>query len=152
MKKIFLMMTVTLTLSLVSCNGNKDYKAEGKVLSEKLDAVTQSNDTTAALQTDAEIRNVEDRLIASGDTASLSAFREAMKDARIRNATFVTMSKINNGMDKQKALEELTQDALKGDINIHAVTAAISAILKVDEQQRAEAKAEKNEENPSRRY
>ena len=48
MKKFFLMMTATLALSLVSCNGNKDYKAEGEQLSKQLDEVVEKNDTTAA--------------------------------------------------------------------------------------------------------
>ena len=101
MKKFFLMMTAALALSLVSCNGNKDYKAEGQELSKQLDEVVERNDTAAALSTDESIREMEQEIIALGDSAALANFRAVMKDSRIRNATFVTVSKIRNGMDKK---------------------------------------------------
>lgn len=143
MKKIFLMMAVVLSLSMVSCNGNKDYKAEGKELSKQLNEVVEQNDTAAALQTDEEIRKMEEEVIAMGDSAALADFREAMKDARVRNAAFVTISKIRNGMNKDEAMQELIQDALKGDVNIHAVTAAITAVLAAEDKQREKEEAQK---------
>lgn len=139
MKKIFLMMAVVLSLSMVSCNGNKDYKTEGQELSKQLDEVVEQNDTTAALQLDEEIRKMEEEVIAMGDSAALADFRKAMKDARVRNAAFVTISKIRNGMSKDEAMQELVQDALNGDVNIHAITAAITAVLAAEEKQKAAA-------------
>ncbi len=144
MKKIFLMMTAALALSLVSCNGNKDYKSEGQELSKQLDEVVEKNDTTAALQTDEQIRKMEQNIIASGDTAALKDFREAMKDARVRNAAFVVLSKVRNGMDREEAMKELIQDALDGDVNIHAVTSAVDALLKADQATKGKKKAEKS--------
>lgn len=142
MKKFFLMMTVALSLSLVSCNGGKNYKAEGEDLSKQLDQVVEQQDTTAALSTDEEIRKMEEEIIASGDSVALADFRAAMKNARIRNAAFVTLSKIRNGMSKEEAMKELVQDALNGDVNIHAVTAAINALLTVEEKNNKTASAE----------
>lgn len=136
MKKFILMMTVALALSLVGCNGSKDYKAEGEELSKQLDEVVEQNDTAAALDADENIRQMEEEIIASGDSAALADFRAAMKDARVRNAAFVTLSKIHNGMDKEEALKELLQDALKDDVNIQAVTSAINAVLATEQPQK----------------
>ena len=143
MKKLFLMMTATLALSLVSCNGNKDYKAEGEQLSKQLDEVVEKNDTTAALSVDDEIRELEQEIIASGDSAALADFREAMKDARVRNATFVTLSKIHNGMEREEAMKELVQDALNGDVNIQAVNTAINTLLKIEDKQKGKKEEKK---------
>ena len=78
MKKFFLMMTAALALSLVSCNGNKDYKAEGQELSKQLDEVVEKNDTAAALTTDESIREMEQEIVALGDSAALADFRAAI--------------------------------------------------------------------------
>ncbi len=142
MKKFFLMMTVALALSLVSCNGNKDYKAEGQELSKQLDEVVEKNDTAAALTTDESIREMEQEIVALGDSAALADFRAAMKDSRIRNAAFVTVGKIRNGMDKNEALNELVQDALDEEIDVNAITAAVNAILAAEMKQNTK-KAEK---------
>ena len=142
MKKVFLMMTAALARSLVSCNGNKDYKAEGQELSKQLDEVVEKNDTAAALTTDESIREMEQEIVALGDSAALADFRAAMKDSRIRNAAFVTVGKIRNGMDKNEALNELVQDALDEDIDVNAITAAVNAILAAEMKQNTK-KAEK---------
>ena len=142
MKKFFLMMTAALALSLVSCNGNKDYKAEGQELSKQLDEVVEKNDTAAALTTDESIREMEQEIVALGDSAALADFRAVMKDSRIRNAAFVTVGKIRNGMDKNEALNELVQDALDEDIDVNAITAAVNAILAAEMKQNTK-KAEK---------
>ena len=142
MKKFFLMMTAALALSLVSCNGNKDYKAEGQELSKQLDEVVEKNDTAAALTTDESIREMEQEIVALGDSAALADFRAAMKDSRIGNAAFVTVGKIRNGMDKNEALNELVQDALDEDIDVNAITAAVNAILAAEMKQNTK-KAEK---------
>ena len=142
MKKFFLMMTAALALSLVSCNGNKDYKAEGQELSKQLDEVVEKNDTAAALTTDESIREMEQEIVALGDSAALADFRAAMKDSRIRNAAFVTVGKIRNGMDKNEALNELVQDALDEDIDVNAITAAVNAFLAAEMKQNTK-KAEK---------
>lgn len=134
MKKILLMMAVAVALSLVSCEGKKDYKAQGEELSKQLDEQVEKQDTAAVLASDDFIRQLEAEIVASGDTAAIAEFRAAMKDARVRNATFITMSKIRNGMTKKEALEQLMEDALKDNVNISAVTSSVNAILKAESQ------------------
>lgn len=143
MKKVLLMMAVAVALSLTSCDSGKDYKAKGEELSKQLDEQVEKQDTAAVLAADEQIRQLEEELIASGDSAALADFRAAMKDSRVRNAAFVTLSKIHNGMDKEEAMKELMQDALKRDVNIGAVTSAINAILKVEAQSKKVEKKEK---------
>ena len=130
MKKFLLLAAVAVALSLTSCEGNKDYKAKGEEMAKQLDEQVAKQDTTSVLASDDEIRKIEEDIIASGDSLALAQFREAMKDSRVRNATFITLSKMNNGMSKDDALKELANDALKGDVNIKAVTAVIDAINK----------------------
>ena len=135
MKKFFLMMTAALALSLVSCNGNKDYKTRGEELSKQLDEQVEKKDTTGVLSSDEMIRKLEAEIEATGDSASLAAFRESMKDSRIRNATFVTISKMHNGMPKEQAFEELAKDALKKDVDLNTLTTVINAVLKAEGQE-----------------
>jgi len=140
MKKVLLIMAAALALSLTGCNSNsnKDPKTQGEELSQQLNEQVEKQDTAAVLESDQQIRQIEETLIAAGDTAALASFREAMKDSRVRNAAFVTLAKIHNGMSKKEALEQLMQDALKQNVNISAVTSSINAVLA------AEAKADKS--------
>ncbi len=132
MKKFLLFTAVVLALSVASCNNSKDYKAQGEELSKQLNEQVANNDTTGVLESDEAIRNLEAEIVATGDSAAIAQFRESMKDARVRNATFITISKMNNGMSKDEALKELASDALKKDINIKAVTSVIDAINKAE--------------------
>ena len=66
-----------------------------------------------------------------------------MKDSRVRNATFITMSKIRNGMTKKEALEQLMEDALKDNVNISAVTSSVNAILKAEAQNKGKGEKKK---------
>ena len=127
------MMTVALALSLVSCTGN-DYKAKGEKMSKELDEMVEKKDTAAVLSADETIRQVESDLIASKDSVGLESFRAAMKDARIRNAAFVSLAKIRNGEEKDKVVNELIQDALNDNVDIHAITSSIDVILKYEQQ------------------
>lgn len=104
-------------------------------MAKQLDEAVEQQDTTKTIATDKAIRELEEEIIASGDSVALNDFRDAMKDSRVRNATFVTLSKIRNGVDKKEAINEVIQDAMKSDVNIGAVTSAIDAVLKAEEQQ-----------------
>lgn len=134
MKKILLMSAVAIALSFASCNSG-DYKSKGQEMAKQLDEAVEQQDTTKTIATDKAIRELEEEIIASGDSVALQDFRDAMKDSRVRNVTFVTLSKIRNGVDKKEAINEVIQDAMKSDVNIGAVTSAIDAILKAEEQQ-----------------
>ena len=52
MKKLLLMTAVAVALSLMSCNGNTDYKAKGEQMSKQLDEKVEQNDTAGALASD----------------------------------------------------------------------------------------------------
>ncbi len=132
MKKFLLMVSFVAMMALASCNGGSDYKAKGEEMSKQLDEQVEKNDTAAVLESDEAIRKVEADLVAKGDTAALADFREAMKDSRVRNAAFVTVAKVRNGMEREKAFEELKADALNQNISIGAVTTAINALLDAD--------------------
>lgn len=136
MKKFLLMMSVAVALSLTSCQGDKNYKAKGEELSKQLNESVEKQDTASAISTDDQIRKMEEEIAATGDTAALNQFRAAMKDARVRNAAYLTVTKIHNGMDKDEAVHQLMDDALKQDINIHAVTQAINAVLTAENKEK----------------
>lgn len=145
MKKVLLMMAVAVALSLTGCDSNKDYKAKGEEMSKQLDEQVEKQDTAAVLASDEKIRQIEEEIIASGDTAALADFRAAMKDSRVRNAAFITLSKIQNGMKREDAMKELIQDAMNKDVNIGAVTATINAVLKAEKAAKENKKKENKE-------
>jgi len=143
MKKILLIMAVAVAMSLTGCDSGTSSKSKGEQLSKQLDEQVEKKDTAAAIASDEMIRKVEAEITATGDSVAIAQFREAMKDSRVRNAAFVTVSKIHNGMDKNKALEELMDDALDQDINMHAVTSAINAILMAEDSKQPKTKKAK---------
>ena len=145
MKKVLLMMAVAVALSLTGFDSNKDYKAKGEEMSKQLDEQVEKQDTAAVLASDEKIRQIEEEIIASGDTAALADFRAAMKDSRVRNAAFITLSKIQNGMKREDAMKELIQDAMNKDVNIGAVTATINAVLKAEKAAKENKKKENKE-------
>ena len=145
MKKVLLMMAVAVALSLTGCDSNKDYKAKGEEMSKQLDEQVEKQDTAAVLASDEKIRQIEEEIIASGDTAALADFRAAMKDSRVRNAAFITLSKIQNGMKREDAMKELIQDAMNKDVDIGAVTATINAVLKAEKAAKENKKKENKE-------
>lgn len=134
MKKFLLLTVVAAALSLASCTGEKDYKAKGEELSKQLDEQVEKQDTAAVLDSDSMIRKLEAEIEATGDSAALAEFRETMKDSRVRNATFVTISKINNGMPKEEAFQELGKDALRNNFDLSTVTSVINSVLMAEEQ------------------
>lgn len=134
MKKILLMSAVAIALSFASCN-NGDYKSKAQEMAKQLDEAVEKQDTVQTIATDKAIRELEEEIIASGDSVTIADFRKAMKDSRVRNATFVTISKIRSGVDRNEAINEVIQDAMKNDVDINAVTSAIDAVLKIEEQQ-----------------
>lgn len=134
MKKILLMSAVAIALSFASCNSG-DYKSKAQEMAKQLDEAVEKQDTVQTIATDKAIRELEEEIIASGDSVTIADFRKAMKDSRVRNATFVTISKIRSGVDRNEAINEVIQDAMKNDVDINAVTSAIDAVLKIEEQQ-----------------
>lgn len=139
MKKILLAAMAVTFLMLASCanGGESDYKAKGEALAKQLSELCEKQDTAAVLQLDRSIRTQEEAIVASGDSAAIAAFREALKDARQQSAPYITTAKMQSGKSKDEALQDVINDALNSDVDIEAVSAATDAAL----QQQAANKA-----------
>ncbi len=136
MKKILLMMTAIVAVSLLSCNQNSQYKEKGEALAVQLDELCQQRDSAAVLELIKSIDAQEEEIVATGDTAAVAAFREALKEARKRNSPYITTIKVENGRDKNDALKEVMKDALEGKVSIEAVTSSIDTLLTKEKPER----------------
>lgn len=135
MKKVILLLAgAVVALSFVSCDNASKYKARGEEMACQLDELVAQQDTAAVLALDKTIHEVEAEVVALGDTAAIARFREALKDARQRNAPYITALKVKNGLDTKKAVQEVIDDVMEGDYDIQAVTSSIDEILKQDEE------------------
>lgn len=136
MKKFFLVMTAIVTLSLTSCmnSDNTDSKAKGEALAKQLMELCQQKDTAALLELEQTIRTQEEAIIAAGDSVGIVAFREALKEAREASAPFVTAAKMQQGATKEEAVGSVINDALEGNVDINAVSAAVDAALEKEVQ------------------
>ena len=131
MKKFFLMMTAVMALSLVSCDNSNAYKVKGEQMAKQLDQLCEQHDSAAVLALDDSIRAQEEAIIAKGDSVAIAAFRQALKESRVRNAPYITTLKIKQGASKEQVTQEILDDAMSGDVDIHAVTESIDEMLKV---------------------
>ena len=130
MKKFFLMMTAVMALSLVSCESGNDYKAKGEQMAKQLDQLCESQDSAAVLAFVDSIRAMEQNIIATGDSAAIADFRQALKESRERNAPYISVLKVKKGIDKEAVVKEATEDVLNGNMNIQALTESIDEMLK----------------------
>jgi hypothetical protein len=131
MKKFFLMIMAVMALSLVSCDNGKAYRVKGEQMAKQLDQLCEQHDSAAVLALDDSIRAQEEAIIAKGDSVAIAAFRQALKESRIRNAPYITTLKIKQGASKEQVTQEIIDDAMSGDVDIHAVTESIDEMLKV---------------------
>jgi len=127
MKKIFLMLAAVVALSLMSCDGN--YKAKGEEYAKQLDELCQKQDADAVLALDKTINEQEQSIAAMGDSAAIADFRGALKDARERNAAYITSIKLKKGISKDSVLNEVVGDVMQGEMGIDAVTNSVDATL-----------------------
>ena len=130
MKK-FLLMAAVVILSMTSCenSANKDYKAQGEKLASRLDQLCEQQDDKAVIALEDSIKAMEEEILATGDSAAIADFREALKDARSRSAAFVTGAKVKQGVSNDEAVKSVVESALKGDVDIKAVTSSIDKAL-----------------------
>ena len=135
MKKLFLVMAAIVALSLVSCNKN-DYKTKGEQMAKQLDELCQQQDTAAVLELEKGIRDLEKEIAATGDSTAIADFRAALKDARQRNAGYITKLKVQSGADKEETVKEVVNDALEGNVDIQAVSSSIDSLLQVQSEQK----------------
>ena len=124
------MMTAVMALSLVSCQSGNDYKAKGEQLAKQLDQLCESQDSAAVLAFVDSIRAMEQEIIATGDSAAIADFRQALKESRERNAPYISVLKVKKGIDKEAVVKEASEDVLNGDMNIQALTESIDEMLK----------------------
>ncbi len=127
MKKCFLVIAMIATLSLVGCK--EDYKAKGEQMAKHLDELCEKQDSAAVLAYEDSIRIAEEEIMATGDTAAIADFQEALKESRERNTPYITALKVKNGKNQKEALEEVVGAALNGDVNIRTVTESIDKVL-----------------------
>ena len=127
MKRILVMVTALVVLSFTSCQ--KDYKRQGEEMAKQLDELCQKQDGEAAFALDQNIADIENKLVASKDTASLNDFREALKDVRRRNAAYLTTLKVGHGQAKDSVIQDVVNDALiNDDADITSITSSIDAV------------------------
>jgi hypothetical protein len=136
MKKINFLMAAVVALSLISCDANSKYAAKGQELAQQLDQSVEQQDTAAALAAEREIHDLEQKVLATGDSAAIASFREAIKESMQRNAPFLTVSKVRNNVDPDSAVNDVVQEVMKGNANIQAVTASIDSVLQAENEKK----------------
>lgn len=129
MKKLFLMMTALLALSLISCDSGNNYKAKGEEMANRLDQLCKQQDSVAVLALDDSIRAMEQTIIATGDSTAIKEFRQALKESREHNAAYISVLKVKKGTDNNEVAKEMAEDVMKGNMNINAVTESIDKML-----------------------
>ena len=125
MKKILLIVTAALAVSFMGCDSTVNYKAEGEKMAKELDRLCELKDAKAVLAYDDSIRSVEAQIVAKNDTLALKQFREALDEARKRNAPYVASLKVKQGADKEDVVKEMAEDVFNGSMDIGSVTSAI---------------------------
>lgn len=125
------MIMAVMALFLVSCDNGEAYRVKGEQMAKQLDQLCEQHDSAAVLALDDSIRAQEEAIIAKGDSVAIAAFRQALKESRIRNAPYITTLKIKQGASKEQVTQEIIDDAMSGDVDIHAVTESIDEMLKV---------------------
>lgn len=148
MKKLLLI--AALALVFTSCEKKTDYKALGEQFAAQLIELCEKNDTAAVLALNDSISMVEDEVVANGDTAAVNALRKALFDARIKCSPFITIAKMESGMSKDDAVQEVIDNALNGEGNVVAVTAAIKAASE-HERKQGKVPEEGKKERPRKR-
>lgn len=136
MKKINFLMAAVVALSLVGCDADNKYTAKGQELSKQLDQSVEKQDTAAALAAEREIHSFEQEVLATGDSAAIASFREAIKESMQRNAPFLTVTKVKNNVDRDSAVNDVVKEVMKGNVNIQAVTASIDSVLKAESEKK----------------
>ena len=128
MKKILLMVAAIVALTMVSCQ-QTDYKQKGEDMAKQLDELCQQQNAEAVLALDDNIQAIQKELVAAGDTAGIELFRDAMKESRDRNAPYVAVQRVKQGVPPDTVVNQLQREVLDGNMTIDAVTAVIDAIL-----------------------
>jgi hypothetical protein len=105
-------------------------------MAKQLDELCQQQDSAAVLKLDEKIHALEEELETAGDSASIVDFRAALKDARQRNAAYISSLKFGSGVPKDSVASDVINDALSGDIDINAVTKSVDAMLEKEKKEK----------------
>ncbi len=132
MKKILLMITAAVAVSLIGCDSKVNYQEQGKKMAQELDRLCELKDSAAVLAMDDSIHSMEDRIAAQGDSLAINQFRNALQESRIRNAAYIATLKVASGVKKDSVVKEMNQDVLDKSIDISAVTDAIDEMNKAN--------------------
>lgn len=129
MKKFMMIAaTAVLALSFVGCE-DSHYKKMGEQYANRLQVLCENNDTAAVVALDDSIRVIQDELTSKGDTANLRVFNAAFTEVRKKYAPFITVSKVDKGVKREEAVQNVVDDALNGQGDIETVTNSIGAAL-----------------------
>ena len=125
MKKILLIVTAIVAVSLTGCDTTVNYKAQGEKMAKELDRLCELKDSAAVIALDDSIHAVENRIEAKGDTLAIKQFREALLEARTRNAAYIATLRMEKGIDKEEIVKEMAEDVINGGMDISSITSAI---------------------------
>lgn len=123
-------MTVA-ALALVGCQQEKDYKALGEQMAQRMEQLCEQQDADAIKAYDDSIRMEVEAVKATGDTLAIKAFGDAVRDARERGMARVTELKILRGEAPDSVVHEVMNDVMEGNVSIDALTSSIDAALKI---------------------
>ena len=115
-----------------SCQGETDYKAKGAEMARQLNELCDKQDEQAVLALDKSISEEEATIAASGDTAAIADFKEALKESKKRNVPYISALKVKNGAKKEEVMKQVQQQAMDGDIDMDALTAAANKMLEAE--------------------
>lgn len=136
MKK--LVFIATMAVSLMACtNGTvNEYKAQAEQLAQQLSESYQKQDTAAVLALNDSILDKEAKVLATGDTAAIAAFRNTLKEARTQAMEIIAAVELSKGLPKDSIVSGVSADVLNGSVSIEAVTGSIDVALSNEQKQR----------------
>lgn len=122
------MVAVIVVMTMTGCQ-KTDYKLQGEQMAKQLDELSQQKNGDAVLALEDSILSIQQQLVASGDTANVALFREAVKESRERNAPFIAVQRLKQGVPGDTIVNQVRDEVMNGNMSIDAVTAVIDAML-----------------------
>lgn len=122
------MVAVIVAVTMAGCQ-KTDYKLQGEQMAKQLDELCQKNNADAVLALNDSILSIQQELEASGDTANVALFRDAVKESRERNAPYIAVQRLKQGVPGDTIVNQVRDEVMNGNMSIDAVTAVIDALL-----------------------
>ena len=127
------MVAVVVIMTMTGCQ-KTDYKLQGEQMSKQLDELCQQENGDAVLALEDSILSIQQQLVASGDTANVALFREAVKESRERNAPYIAVQRLKQGVPSDTIVNQVRDEVMNGNMSIDAVTAVIDAMLQASQE------------------